>query len=367
MRAESLAGTDLHREGAPPNGVRFLDSGRKAVVHALWTFEIWNLASGDIERKLEIPESLRGSAWRVMPGEDRLLLSGRSGNLGTLNLDGSGHRSFGLLPRAVDFFSGESPGLGSFTSTIHADGTYEDTSTLYRAYSTACSIASSPDGERALLAYGQSRALLWNIREEKVEQSIGAEREYGRLDRIYRVALSPEGRFAASVHRISGLHVWDLATMRHVLHAPLRWRLPAAPDRPEDMPASVAELAGLGPVVFPPDSGLVAVADGNHVRLWDFTTQEELNSYGPLGESHPLLGDYLDMPRVHDLRFSAGGDRLLTVGVDATLRVFETGTRAQIWKARPAPCCVDWADIAGDGRRVVWAGCPGMRVFDLAV
>jgi hypothetical protein len=84
-----------------------------------------------------------------------------------------------------------------------------------------------------------------------------------------------------------------------------------------------------------------------------------------VGCNHPIIGEYDRMPRIHDIRFSGDGSRVLTVGVDVTLRVRKVETGEQIWAARPAPCCVDWGDLSPDGRQALWVGCPGMRVFDL--
>lgn len=361
------SGRDLQRKGLPPKGVRYLSDSRKAVVHGITRFELWNLEAGQIESTLPLPKDCRTtSAWTVVPDPDRLVMGVDDGTLRVLDLEGN-ETSACSLPRDADvFLRDETPGLGSFTSVISSDGSQEDRSRRYPPYSWTCDLSAAGHPQLVLAAYGQAYALLWNLETGKLLHLIGSWTGHEDLDRIYRVALSPNARFAATVHIQSGLHVWDTASARHLFHLALQDRRGShSHDRPRDMPVSTGGLDGIGLVVFSPDSGTVAAVDGDRVREWEIPTGRELVPWRSLTGDHPILGTYDRMPRIHDIGFSADGRRALTVGVDAILRVRELDTGEQVWARRPAPCCVDWADLSPDGGRVIWVGCPGMREFEL--
>ena len=365
LQAGAEQGRDLQRKGLPPGGVRYLAGPGKAVVHSLNAVELWDIASGTLERKLEIPDGCRSTAaWSLTSGRDRLVVAADDGALRILDLDGETVVICGIPSDAESFLRSETPGLATFTGTIYPDGSREDRGRRHPAYTRVCGLSASVDG-RLLAAYGQAYALLWDADAGTLRSLLGSWPGHDDLDRIYRVALSPDGRLAATVHVGSGLHLWDATEARHLLHFPLRHSPHESVHRPRDMPVATGGLDGMGPVVFSPDSRMVAAADGPEIRRWETTTGRELVPWRGFGVSHPILGEYRGVPRIHDIRFSSDGRRVLTVGVDATLRVREWSTGEQLWAARPDPCCFDWADLLPDGTQVVWVGCPGLRVFDL--
>lgn len=359
-------GRDLQRKGLPPSGVRYLSDSRRAVVHGLTGFELWDLGARQIERSLRLPENCRStSAWTVVHEQDHLVVGAGDGNPMVLDLGGNQVVTCNLQPDAAAFLRDETPGLGSFTSVSKADGSHEDRNRLYTPYTRPCSLSATATAQRILAAYGQAYALLWDLETGELRHLVGSWAGHDELDRIYRVALSSDGRFAATVHNQSGLHIWETGSAKHLLHFPLRQPRAVSRHRPRDMPVSTGGLDGIGPVVFSPGSRTVAVADGDRVREWEVPSGRELVPWRSLTGDHPILGTYDGVPRIHDIRFSEDGGRALTVGVDATLRVRELDTGEQVWASRPAPCCVDWADLSPDGRRVIWVGCPGMREFEL--
>jgi WD40 repeat protein len=328
------SGRDLRREGLPPNGIRYLSDPRRAVVHGIAAFELWDLHVGRIEKKLAFPSGVRStSAWTVLTGSDRLVVGVDDGTLRVLDLEANDIIACTLPPDAEAFLRRETPGLGSFTSVIHPDGSQEDQSRFYTPYTRSCSLSSSADGERVIAAYGQAYAVLWDLETGEMRHLIGSWTGQHDLDRIYRVALSPDGRLAATVHMRSGLHIWETGNARHLLHLPLSARRVGSSDRPIDMPVGTVGFDGIGPVVFSPDSRTVAAADGAQVRLWDVATGRDLVPWQGFGCNHPILGEYDRMPRIHDIRFSGDGSRVLTIGVDATLRVRKVETGEQFYGA----------------------------------
>lgn len=357
---------DLGRKGPPPAGVRYLSDARRAVVHSLNCFEVWDLQSGRLDKKLSLPEECRSTAaWTVDPGSDRLVVGADDGTLRVLELSGEQSVACTLPPDAEVFLRGETPGLGSSGSVSRTDGSHEDLSRAYDPYTRVCSLSATPGAASILAAYGQAYALMWDGGTGELRQLLGSWRGHDERDRIYRVALSDDGRFAATVHLRSGLHVWATEAAEHLLHVPLRACEGGDGQHLPDEPVSASGLNGIGPVAFPPGSRTVAAADGYSVREWAVPSGRESVPWPTFKGQHPIFGDYHGMPRIHDLRFSQDGRRALTVGVDAALRVRELDTGEQVWAVRPDPCCVDWADLSPDGRQVVWVGCPGMRVFDL--
>ena len=134
-------------------------------------------------------------------------------------------------------------------------------------------------------------------------------------------------------------------------------------DRPSDMPAESCFAGGTGAISFTPDSEFVVAGDAEVVRVWSIRTGREGHPWVGHGATHPILGPYDGAPRISTIRFSAHGRRAMTVGVDSAIRVWDVPSGEEVWSSIPDPCCVDWADIAPDGRHVIWAGCPGMRLY----
>ena len=134
-------------------------------------------------------------------------------------------------------------------------------------------------------------------------------------------------------------------------------------DRPPDMPVLSRYGGGWGAIAFTPDGERIAAGDGPQVRVWDVDSGSEVPSWIGHGSNHPILGEHTGMPRIASIAFCRDGSRALTVGVDATIRVWNPIFGNQIWADRPAPCCVDHADISPDGGYVFWAACPGSRLY----
>ncbi len=184
--------------------------------------------------------------------------------------------------------------------------------------------------------------------------------------RIYRVAWSPDGRCVMTRDDRGTIKLWDVETRgeRLSVEAPHDPR-PTGVDRPDDMPAALSFAGGIGAIAFTPDSRHLAAGDGEVIRLWSAGTGRQTGTFVGHGAMHPILGRYEGAPRIRHVGFSASGQRALTVGVDSALRVWDVPSGQEIWSTVPDRCCIDLGDISPDGRYAVWAGCPGVRVYEV--
>ena len=326
--------------------------------------EVWDPVTAELERTVTIPEGAgRGRVWAPSPNGRWLLWGGQNAGLHVVAFDGSHLMKLELPDDAAAYLGAEPPGLASFGAVHHPDGSYEDLSRRYPAYQTACSVALSPDGTAAVAAHGQAFALVWDLRTGRLRQLLGEERS-GQPVRIYRVAWSPDGKTILTRDDARRIRLWDTASGRELLSL-ITAENPheEARDRPADMPSEITSCGGLGAIAFTPDARYVVAGDGEVIRVWEISSGREVARWIGHAALHPIFGAYPGVPRVLDIRFAADGRRALTVGVDATLRVWDVRSGEEVWHATPDPCCVDWGDISPDGRSVVWAGCPGMRLY----
>lgn len=350
-----------------PAGVQFTPDGGTIVVATLFGIALYSAETGKQLQVVRLSRRARCvAAWAISSCGERLLWGSTNEDLRLIDL--SGHEILRLtLPQdAQGYLFAETPGLGSTATVYHPDGSFEDLSCRYAAYRTVSSVAMSHDGNLAIAAYGQAYALVWDLATGELRHCLGKEGPEGNPTRIYRVALTPDGRYALTRDSTHRIRLWDLDTASQIHH----WQTREDPyaeavDRPHDLPTEPFLCGGLGAIGFTPDSKRAVAAEGTVVVSWDLATDHSYSSWVGHNESHPILSEYEGVPRILDLRFSSDGQRALTVGVDTTIRVWDVPTGKQVWAVRPDTCCIDWADIAPDGRRVAWAGCPGARLYPL--
>ncbi|MEJ2205883.1 MAG: WD40 repeat domain-containing protein [Gemmatimonadota bacterium] len=349
------------------HGVQFLSRGDLVALAGFTTVEFRSVWSGTKMHELEVPKGVGPpQALAISPRGDRVLWASYRSGVHLLDARGRSLVGLALSADAERYLSSESPGLGSFLGVSYPDGSYEDWSERYPPYQAVCDIAFSPTDDQCVAAYGQAYALVWDLTTGHLRVLLGREGSAEPPRRIYHVAWSPDGRYVMTRDDRGTMKLWDVETRDEVLsvEAPHDPR-PSGVDRPDDMPAALSFAGGIGAIAFSPDSRHLVAGDGEVVRVWSVQTGRLVATWVGHGARHPLLGCYEGAPRIRRVRFSASGERALTVGVDSALRVWDVPSGREIWSTVPDPCCIDHGDLSPDGTHVVWAGCPGVRIYEV--
>jgi WD40 repeat protein/tRNA A-37 threonylcarbamoyl transferase component Bud32 len=160
----------------------------------------------------------------------------------------------------------------------------------------------------------------------------------GHTDRVYGVAVSPDGKYIASGSRDKTIKVWNAATGAELMT--LR-----------------GHNEGVGPVSFSPDGK--QIVSGSHdktVKIWDWTTGAELRTLQAQHEGF-----------ITDSRFSPDGKHILSWGGDNTIKVWdaETGQELAALRAGESVYGLSAAAFSPDSKRIVSANTDKIvRVWD---
>ena len=373
--AEPSPIASLSDPGGLPIGIRIL-SAEWIAVRTSAGVTLWHLPSGvhhDVVSSTSRSPAI--GAWETSPTGDRMLLSWRRGAMRVMDVGGHTIRRLSLPAAAARYFGGERPGLGSHLVELpmkprrvgrapEVDPTRPviDHSRPSPPYGETCDAAFAPDGRSVVVAYGQAYALVWRIASASLLHSLGEAQSHDGGARIYRVAWSPDGAWLLTADDQGRVRLWDVAS--GVERRAWRVHTSRADDQDHDW-SSQGSLGGIGAIAFAPGAPVVLAADGTRIRRWRVGDGAELAPLVGHEDGHPVLALRTGMPGIHDIRCSADGRRILTVGNDATLRVWDTESGREIWQVCPDPCCMDWGDISADGRLVAWAACPGVRVYEV--
>jgi WD40 repeat protein/predicted Ser/Thr protein kinase len=170
-----------------------------------------------------------------------------------------------------------------------------------------------------------------------------------------QVGFSPNGKrvaywgfFVAD----AALRVWDVDTGQRLLN--LSWRM---------KPGLAAEIAGR--LAFSPDSQWIAWADWDTtVRVREVSTGKELATLE--GHENVAKAGFLP-PAVWGLAFSPDRKLLASAGADATVRVWDIGTRKALLTLQGNSGAVQDVAFSPDGKRLASAGRDStVRVWDVA-
>jgi WD40 repeat protein len=356
-----------YRSFDPPQGplwgVRFLPGGEQLVILRRG-FEVWDARTG--RRAGRLGEGRGTGPWAVSPLSTRTVTGASNGEIVVCDARGRLERTLSIPEAALRYLSDEPSGLARSSyrqNPLMPDVICEDFDP-YPAYREICDVAISPDGTRAVAAYGQAYALVWCLITGALLSLVGEEVPGERAPGIYRATWHPGGAAILTADDLGNAVLRSIDT-RTVLFR-TRFRVPTRPIS-DGLPvlglATQFDRAGIGAIGVTPDGCRIVVSDREVLSVWDIATGRQVAEWRAHGVEHLMMGWRKEIPSIHDLRFSRDGSRALTVGEDTSLRVWDVDTGSQIWSVTPDPCCIDHADLAPDGRHVAWAGCPGARLY----
>jgi WD40 repeat protein/ABC-type sugar transport system substrate-binding protein len=347
------------------------DGERIATGHQDGSVRVWNALTGRQNQVLSLPPAAAGGETRTgpvvevawSPGGDALLAVSRDHRAVCWHLESGaatvfeGHRTgvqHGAWSPSGDRIA---PGSGDGALHVWRPGSPEESGSADHGGGVN-GIAWHPDGRRLLTAGDDGALVIWDVGEESPLEPRRLRTLEGHLSAILHALWSPDGRSVASVGADQTVRLWDGGSGRlertlvghrgwtlQVAWSPdgrqlasagrdgtvRLWRLEGAGDGPGDHAAagdrSIAlegHRSAVRRLSFSPDgSRLVTGGQDAEVRLWH------------AGLDDPRRGDEVVVLARHDtgavrlgysgvvqIAWSPAGDRLLTLSLDGTMRIY---------------------------------------------
>jgi WD40 repeat protein len=184
-------------------------------------------------------------------------------------------------------------------------------------------IALSPDGRAAATSCSDDTLHLWDV-------ASGNKVWHGNQAAVFAIAFSPRGEYVASAGMEGTARVWMVATGDEISRM----------DHGNDVNA----------VAFSPDGKCVASASGNvlhprkdnSVRVWEVSSGREL-----LRVRHEN--------QINGIAFSPDGGRIASTSDDTTVRIWETENGRELARLKH-DADVNYAEFSPDGDRIVTGG-----------
>lgn len=222
---------------------------------------------------------------------------------------------------------------------IHAANGQELMSVAGRDIDQVYDLAWSPDGNRLADAFqygmgtitAEYRVRIWDISTGKMRFIVSLQGQH--TDVIGSVAWSPDGNKIATASVDGTAIIWDMATQSPLLtlqkHTHIVEKVTWSPDgtqlitvgTPIDMDNAVRlwdsetgqslavfSCVSVSDAAWSPDGNMIAIADGNSVRIMDVATQTQVDFYQ-------------DVDYVYTVAWSPDGTRLAYGGEDGTLKI----------------------------------------------